>query len=299
MAQQNLLELAKQGNAQAIAALMNRSLQPHSITVKVNFKDDCLRILFESEQVPPQKDLVNFAFRTALELNLESVSVIKVFGRQLGEELPTWSQELDIEEMIENLKDLAELEEDVPLEQPQSSGIQCPRCRSTQLVVQQKGFSYGQAAVGSLFGTGAALTAGMAGSDEIIFTCLQCNYRWELANGHFRINPNPQPVDAKLQTLDTSTRLGCSFVGGGILFLIGLLIAAVGGLQISIYIWGFALLVFVGFLGLDTWVQSVSGSCPYCDNPITATIEEKNKSCGRCNHRFTIKNIGKNYKFYP
>ncbi|WP_242063438.1 hypothetical protein [Nostoc sp. FACHB-892] len=41
MTQPNLLELAKQGDAQAIASLMNRQLQPKGITAKVALKDAC------------------------------------------------------------------------------------------------------------------------------------------------------------------------------------------------------------------------------------------------------------------
>ena len=41
--QQNLLELAKQGNSRAITALINRSLQPKGITAKVNLKGSCLQ----------------------------------------------------------------------------------------------------------------------------------------------------------------------------------------------------------------------------------------------------------------
>ncbi|WP_277926746.1 MULTISPECIES: hypothetical protein [Nostoc] len=41
MTQPNLLELAKQGDAQAIASLINRQLQPKGITAKVALKDAC------------------------------------------------------------------------------------------------------------------------------------------------------------------------------------------------------------------------------------------------------------------
>lgn len=60
MAQQNDLELAKQGNPHAIAALMNRQLQPKGITAKATLKDGCLQIMLESTQVPDQQALVSF-----------------------------------------------------------------------------------------------------------------------------------------------------------------------------------------------------------------------------------------------
>ncbi|MCT7967037.1 hypothetical protein NG799_11885 [Laspinema sp. D1] len=55
MNQPNLLELAKQGDAKAIATLMNRKLQPKGITAKASMKNDCLQIMLESAQVPPKK----------------------------------------------------------------------------------------------------------------------------------------------------------------------------------------------------------------------------------------------------
>ncbi len=306
MTQTDLVALAKQGDAQAIAALMNQALQS-LVTVKASSKGECLRILFESEQVPPEKELSELAFQFVLELNLESVSVIKVFGRQTGEELPAWSQELDVDKMLRDFEDLVQVPpaapEYVPPEQPslqpEPSDIQCPRCRSTQLVAQNKGFSYGQAAVGSVFGTRAAIAAGMAGSDEIILTCLQCNYRWELAQGHFRINPNPRPTEAKLVEVNAATRFGCGVISGGILFALGLLIAAAGGMQISFYIWTFAIIAFVGFLGMNEFSKTVTGSCPYCSNSVSVTVDDARKTCGRCSHRFTVKHTRNSYILHP
>ncbi|MEH1890791.1 MAG: hypothetical protein V7K92_15510 [Nostoc sp.] len=41
MTQPNILKLAKQGDIQAIASLINRHLHPKGITAKVAFKDAC------------------------------------------------------------------------------------------------------------------------------------------------------------------------------------------------------------------------------------------------------------------
>jgi len=60
MTQLNILELAKQRDAKAIAALMNRQLQPKGITAKATLKDGCLQIILESDQVPDQQALVAF-----------------------------------------------------------------------------------------------------------------------------------------------------------------------------------------------------------------------------------------------
>jgi ribosomal protein L35AE/L33A len=98
MTQPNLLELAKQGDAQAIASLMNRQLQPKGITVKVALKDACLQIMLESAQVPNQQALVAFIRKGITGLGAVSIERVKVYGRQTDEEFPAWSQELEIDE---------------------------------------------------------------------------------------------------------------------------------------------------------------------------------------------------------
>ncbi|MEH1904684.1 MAG: DUF4429 domain-containing protein [Nostoc sp.] len=96
MAQTNLLELAKQGDAQAIASLMNRQLQPKGITVKVALKDACLQIMLESAQVPNQQALVAFVRKGIVGLGAASIERVKIYGRQTGEEFPAWNQEFEL-----------------------------------------------------------------------------------------------------------------------------------------------------------------------------------------------------------
>lgn len=96
MAQPNTLELAKQGDAKAIAVLMNRSLQPKGITARAAFKDSCLQVMLEAAQVPEQKALVLFIRKSMTRLGAESINKVKVYGRQTGEEFPAWSQEFEL-----------------------------------------------------------------------------------------------------------------------------------------------------------------------------------------------------------
>lgn len=97
MTQQNILELAKQGNAKAIAALMTYHLQPSHITAKAALKDSCLQLMLEAAQVPDQKIMIPFVRRVITSLGAEHIQRVKVFGRQIGEDFPTWSQEFDLE----------------------------------------------------------------------------------------------------------------------------------------------------------------------------------------------------------
>lgn len=91
----NILELAKQGDAQAIASLMNRQLQPKGITAKVALKDACLQVMLESDQVPNQQALVAFVRKGITGLGAVSIERAKIYGRQIGEEFPAWNQEFE------------------------------------------------------------------------------------------------------------------------------------------------------------------------------------------------------------
>jgi hypothetical protein len=96
MTQPNLLELAKQGDTQAIASLMNRHLYPKGITAKVAFKDACLEVILESAQVLNQQILLAFIRKGLTALGAVSIESVKVYGQQIGKEFPDWSKEFDL-----------------------------------------------------------------------------------------------------------------------------------------------------------------------------------------------------------
>ena len=96
MTQPNILKLAKQGDTQAIASLMNRHLHPKGITAKVAFKDACLEVILESAEVPNRQTLVAFIRKGLTGLGAASVERVKVYGQQTGKEFPSWSQEFHL-----------------------------------------------------------------------------------------------------------------------------------------------------------------------------------------------------------
>lgn len=96
MTQQNTLELAKQGNIQAITSLMNHSLGKKGITAKVALKDTCLHIMLESNQAPNQQELVTFVRKGITNLGVSSIERAKIYGKQIGEEFPAWNVDLEI-----------------------------------------------------------------------------------------------------------------------------------------------------------------------------------------------------------
>jgi len=60
------------------------------------------------------------------------------------------------------------------------SEIKCPKCGSTNVHADKKGFSTGKAVVGTLVGNPVVgAIAGTLGSNKIIMTCLNCGYNFK------------------------------------------------------------------------------------------------------------------------
>lgn len=92
----NSLQLAKQGDPRAIAALMNESLNSQGIQAKVSLRDGHLWIMLESDQAPDQNWMMSFIRSGIGKLEIPDVKVVKVYGRQLGDMMPAWRQEWQV-----------------------------------------------------------------------------------------------------------------------------------------------------------------------------------------------------------
>ncbi|MBF2008241.1 MAG: hypothetical protein IGS49_23050 [Chlorogloeopsis fritschii C42_A2020_084] len=97
MTQANILELARQGDAKAIASLMNSQLQLKNVTAKVSCDNTHLEIKFQSIQVPEQENLVKYVRQEIMGLKTVCIKNVKIYGFQEGKLAPLWSQELNIE----------------------------------------------------------------------------------------------------------------------------------------------------------------------------------------------------------
>lgn len=60
-----------------------------------------------------------------------------------------------------------------------ASGPKCPRCRSTDITANKKGFGLGKALGGAILTGGIGLAAGFIGSGKIKMTCLSCGHEWK------------------------------------------------------------------------------------------------------------------------
>jgi tellurium resistance protein TerD len=56
----------------------------------------------------------------------------------------------------------------------------CPQCCSNNIYVNKQGFSMGEAVLGCVLLGPLGLVGGMIGGQKIIFTCLNCGYKWQL-----------------------------------------------------------------------------------------------------------------------
>lgn len=315
MTQQSLLELAKQGDAQAISTLMNRHLQPKGIWAKAILTEGCLQIILEAKSAPSQQEITAYVWNAMSRLGAPSIQKVKIYGKQTDSDFPAWHQEFDLKspqstndlpvasnakgvslttqikpsnptqdvillecrgdatllvvktqgvlikrsggllsthskgekfiayKSISNIQfhdssalsygfiyfqlagsptssikyleaasnpdaivfyndKLSEFNKarllilenvDLPSqnvavqqqEQQDSSNanseiqVRCPKCGSTQINANKKGFNIGQALVGGVVTLGVGAVAGFWGSNEIRLNCLKCGYRWK------------------------------------------------------------------------------------------------------------------------
>lgn len=91
-----LLELAQKGDSNAIAALMNQTLQPKGISAKVEQKDGYLQVLLKSEQPMAQKALVGFITQGITKLNLEAINSIAIYARRYGQTSTDWAERIQL-----------------------------------------------------------------------------------------------------------------------------------------------------------------------------------------------------------
>lgn len=94
----NLLQLAKQGNPEAIAGLMNRGLVSQGIRATVELVGDRLRVVLVSERLPNQAAAVDYVRRGLLALGMSGISRVEVCGQQANQGVPVWREEFAIAE---------------------------------------------------------------------------------------------------------------------------------------------------------------------------------------------------------
>jgi len=60
----------------------------------------------------------------------------------------------------------------------EASAVRCPKCGSTQVAANRKGFGVGKALIGGFLTGGVGLLGGFIGSGKVLVTCLKCGKQW-------------------------------------------------------------------------------------------------------------------------
>jgi hypothetical protein len=209
MPQKSLVELAREGNPKAITELLNRNLQKYNITAKVNIKDQQLKVLFESDQVPLQERMYAFMRKGMESLKPEAISRVNLYGKAFNQDIHEWEQSFEIKEPLDPQVSLTKEGTDkiqkiaktraVPSEidyesyespflPPQEMAIHkidnsayCPNCGSSHLQIRKDtNVSWGRAAVGwALFGVFGSAVGAVTGEDKNAVACLNCGTTWK------------------------------------------------------------------------------------------------------------------------
>ncbi|HLO88091.1 MAG TPA: hypothetical protein VK203_24230 [Nostocaceae cyanobacterium] len=97
--QQTVLELAKQGDSQAITEVFNFLLNPHNINAKVMSKNGYLYVVLQAEgKVPNQQQSVSYVRKLINHLELFSLKRVQVYGWLKGAGSHAWTQQIDLTE---------------------------------------------------------------------------------------------------------------------------------------------------------------------------------------------------------
>lgn len=92
------LERAKQGDPEAIAALMRRSLEPKGINVQAESGGDVLRVVLEGSQPVNREALLAFIRKGMLQLGVKGLRSIAVEWRQPGSLLTDWTDSISLDD---------------------------------------------------------------------------------------------------------------------------------------------------------------------------------------------------------
>jgi hypothetical protein len=80
----------------------------------------------------------------------------------------------------------------------------CPKCGSSNLSSEKKGFSGKKAVAGALLTGGIGLLAGTIGSNDTMITCLKCGHRFKAGQGIIRqVDRDNKPIidDKKIRNI--------------------------------------------------------------------------------------------------
>ncbi|MDX2256064.1 MAG: hypothetical protein NW214_11150 [Pseudanabaenaceae cyanobacterium bins.39] len=123
MAENPLVEQAKDGNVSAIASLMNRLLKSQGMLANVERDGDHLEVLIESDlrslddemRIPKRQVLIGMLRKWFLTIGIQNVSSVNVSWQQAGAIEPAWTETVVLRELNQ------EVNQNSGFEEPQES----------------------------------------------------------------------------------------------------------------------------------------------------------------------------------
>lgn len=115
MNHQDRLVQARQGNAAAIASLLQQALATRGIQVRAVCKDKCLHVLLEADQAPDRQTYTRAVYAALLCLGAQNIQSVRIYGREANTSRPAWTHGFTLKQLI-----LPSLPQPAISEQPQT-----------------------------------------------------------------------------------------------------------------------------------------------------------------------------------
>ena len=101
MTQLSVMELAKQGDPHAIAALINRSLASKGIHAEAQLEAECLQISLYAAQIPNQKAVITIIHRGMMVLQVRQIERVKILTYRSDNNYLAWRHEILLADSFE------------------------------------------------------------------------------------------------------------------------------------------------------------------------------------------------------
>ncbi len=101
MTQLSVMELAKQGDPHAIAALINRSLASKGIHAEAQLEAECLKISLYAAQIPNQKAVITIIHRGMMILQVRQIERVKILTYRSDNNYLAWQHEIFLADSFE------------------------------------------------------------------------------------------------------------------------------------------------------------------------------------------------------
>ncbi len=84
----------KHQNLIKIATAINHQVASSGVKVKLKWQDDYLGVLLESAITPDKNTIVTQVEQAVRDLDLDSIRRIRIYGRRIGQRLPSWQEDI-------------------------------------------------------------------------------------------------------------------------------------------------------------------------------------------------------------